>query len=289
MMSVAQDSKHSWRSHAAILLFLSFAHPIHAAKTPPSKSAKKAVPAAPTKKANADPIELMAAALVANSAQGAPRFPEACKPQPFPSLAIALWDIRNILFPQKGEFEQRDEFDKRKQKTSEILPTLEPYFICQPLADNSEVYFQYNADREVFGGKLFKNQNIATVTRRLPPYIGQTVMGVKFKISSSITFEYNISIEYPDGAAPCLPQNGNFPREFEVKSPIHTARTLKNSGWLIMIGTLTAPFAEMNDQYSDASLDDPSENVTRTYTVHFALKSVHIVAGDHAEVWRCDL
>ena len=87
--------------------------------------------------------------------------------------------LRSRINSPKGEFETNAEYAERTGKIESALNPADPVIICQPLDDNEDAPFEYNANRQVFKGSFRPHQNVWRDVKRLKSYVSRTRMSLR--------------------------------------------------------------------------------------------------------------
>lgn len=269
---------------ALVLSGISVAYPSNAA---PAKKpvAKRAV--APIKKPS--PAQVLATHLVLNSLAPGANIAEACRRADFKSLATALSMNADLLHQEKGEYETSDQFAVRVSRLASALGGNETIF-CQPLNDNEDLPFVYDADTEKFEASFDKNQNVWRDVKQLGSYRTTTRMGVPLTVKASVEFEYNASLTIPKpdescGASASYP----FNYRFTVPASLSEAPILKARGYVAFVGKLVPPYVTEEQNSGSPSLDDPNDIQTVNRTVSLKTTRIILVNGAGKELWSCNL
>jgi TonB family protein len=269
---------------ALVLSGISVTYPSNAA---PAKKpvAKRAV--APIKKPS--PTEVLATHLVLNSLAPGANVAEACRRADFKSLATALSMNADLLHQEKGEYETSDQFAVRVSRLASALGGNETIF-CQPLNDNEDLPFFYDADTQKFEASFDKNQNVWRDVKQLGSYRTTTRMGVPLTVKASVEFEYNASLTIPKpdescGASASYP----FNYRFTVPASLSEAPILKARGFVAFIGKLVPPYVTEEQNSGSPSLDDPNDIQTVIRTVSLKTNRIILVNGAGKQLWSCNL
>ena len=268
---------------ALVLSGISVTYPSNAA---PAKKpvAKRAV--APIKKPS--PAQVLATHLVLNSLAPGANIAEACRRADFKSLATALSMNADLLHQEKGEYETSDQFAVRVSRLASAVGGNETIF-CQPLNDNEDLPFVYNADTEKFEASFDKSQNVWRDVKQLGSYRTTTRMGVPLTVKASVEFEYNASLTIPKpdescGASASYP----FDYRFTVPTSLSEAPILKARGYVAFVGKLVPPYVTEEQNSGSPSLDDPNDIQTVIRTVSLKTNRIILVNGAGKELWSCN-
>ena len=160
--------------------------------------------------------------------------------------------------------------------------------MCQPLDDNEDAPFAYDADRQVFSGSFLAQQNVWRDVRKVGSYVSRTRMGVRATVSSSVNIEYDVDFgkTLREALPACL--QGTYSYEYAVAVPRADAPGVKADGYLVFVGRLVAPFITSSDTPGSPTLDDPRDVYERSMTVSFAPRRAAIVAPAREPVWTCE-
>jgi hypothetical protein len=265
---------------AAAVLLLTFPAEAAFAKSPTRSSGAKA---------NSDPVENLGAAIVLNRLDTYSDLYHACRGSNFKAMAWALKGVESRISPPKGEFEKDLEFSDRKRKLEDAINQGHPLVVCQPLDDNEDAPFEYDADNEQFKGSFKTHQNVWRDVRRTGKYVSRTRMGVRATVTSSIDVEYDVDMDnaFRHISNDCL-KSDFLTLNYEVPISRADAPALKSTGYLAFVGHLAFPFIEWSDSPGSPTLDDPEDVYERDMTVHFAPDQVAIV-GPAGVRWSCPI
>jgi TonB family protein len=260
----------------ACIVLGAFAAPL-SAKTSPTKHTA----------VNADPIKVLVGSIFLNSVDSSANLYRGCNQADFKSLAWGLKGVESKISISKSEYETDAEFQARKQKAESIINAGRKIIVCQPLDDNEDTPFDYDADKGVFKGSFNFHQNVWRDTKRLGKYVSHTRMGIRATVTSSLDIEYDLDLgeslrEVSNG---CLSAD-YLSAKYEVPVPRAEAPALKASGYLVFLGRLSYPFFDTSDSPGSPTLDDPRDIYERDMTVHFALEELAVV-GPNAVAWKC--
>lgn len=236
---------------------------------------------ATNRSATADPVANLAAAVVVNRADMYPDLYHACRGSNFKALAWGLRGVEATLSRPKGEFETDAEFAERKLKLELLVNQKHQLVVCQPLDDNEDAPFEYDADNEKFEGSFRAHQNIWRDVKRTGKYVSHTRMGIRATVTSSIDVEYDLDMgDSLDHLASDCMRGSLSEAHYEVPVPRTDAPSLKSNGYLALVGHLVFPFIESGDSAGSPTLDDPEDVYERDITVHFVPEEIAIVAPD---------
>lgn len=261
------------------------------AMSPAAAQTQKRAPAAQARRTapKPDPVRLLINAIEMNSVRPGEDLQAACARSDFKTLAWALEGVRSQVAIVKGEYETQAEFDARKGELEEILNGQGTIVVCQPLDDNEDAPFAYDAEREVFAGSFDAHQNVWRDVKRTGSYVSRTRMGVRATVRSSVEIEYNVDLSSALGARrpDCL--KGSYTFSYEAPVPRAEAPLLKARGYLVFTGRLIAPFIASDDSPGEPTLDNPRDIFERDLTVHFSLRSAVVVGPGGVRPWTCEL
>jgi len=253
--------------------------------------APQSLTAAPKKGGRAHPAsrkisdtELLAGQLAINQAKPGESVGAVCNRSSFKFLAVALKANADWLAAPKGEFETSEAYAARKQKLEGLLSD-NPVVICESLNDNEDVSFAYDADHKQFDGSFLRSHNVWRDIKSLGSYRSKTRMGISATVKSSIEFEYDVSLQFPDEMQGCL--SGTYSVAFHAPTPIENAPALKRYGRIVYLAKLVSPFVETSQSPGSPTIDDPHDIYTSTLTVHAKPLKVIVIDGRDAEVWSC--
>lgn len=198
-----------------------------AGTTPAPGAAVKKRPVARAPIRKADPIGDMVVAIAVNTLGPGEGLYDACKRVSFKSLAWGLYGARGRITLDKSEYETAAEFGDRLGKMEDLLNQRGQIVICQPLDDNEDAPFRYDADREVFVGTFDEHQNVWRDVKRTGSYVSRTRMGVRATVTSSIDIEYDLQLNSLDAFARSCGKRSYGDVTYEVPAPRGTAPLLK--------------------------------------------------------------
>lgn len=236
-----------------------------------------------------DPLRLLVGAIALNSVASGEDLQAACARSDFKTLAWALEGVRSRVAIAKGEYETQAEFDARRGKLEDTLNGQGNIVVCQPLDDNEDAPFTYDAEREVFAGSFDAHQNVWRDVKRTGSYVSRTRMGVRATVKSSVEIEYNVDLSSALGARQPACLKGNYTFGYEAAVPRAEAPLLKARGYLVFTGRLVAPFIASDDSPGEPTLDNPHDVFERDLTVHFSPRSVAIVGPGGSRPWICEI
>lgn len=247
---------------------------------------KKLIKRVPARVAPAvSPTEVLAGQLFINSYEPGENLVTACRQSSFKNLAVALNMNFKLLTREKSEYETTEDYRSRVMKLTEAMNARDT-LICQPLDDNEDLQFTYNADSETFEGSFSLNQNVWRDVKQLGSYRSKTAMGAAATVKSSLEIEYDLSLDEPSALKRCL-AGGYSTYRFRVHSPRSTAPRLKASGYLVYLGSLAPPFIGASEQTGSPTLDSPYDVYTSSLTVHLRPKKLVVVDGAGVQAWVC--
>jgi TonB family protein len=231
-------------------------------------------------------IDVLVAQLADNSIEDGDNLADACRQASFKNLAIALNMNAKLLTEPRGEFETAEEYQGRASKIAGAL-NVRQMIMCQPLDDNEDAPFQYNADEEAFAGSFSKRQNVWRDVKQLGSYRSKTRMGIAATVKSSLEMEYNAELDLPATVKGCVESSYASDYRFRVPVPRDRAPTVKASGYLVYIGKLVAPFVSSSERSGNPTLDDPYDIYRSEITAYLDPERVVVVDGDGTEIWTC--
>jgi hypothetical protein len=244
---------------------------------------------APAKaKPKTTPSELALGSILLNSVDQSADLYRACQHADFKTLAWGLEGIRSKIGISKSEYETEAEFEARKQKMEGALNFHGRVIVCQPLDDNEDAPFEYDADRQVFKGSFRSHQNVWRDTKQLGKYVSRTRMGIRATVTSSLDIEYDVDMgESVRKSSDCL--KSDFLRAtYEVPVAREEAPSLKARGFLTFLGRIVYPFFESSETSGSPTLDDPHDVYEKDMTIHFRPDEVSVVGPDGVK-WKCTL
>lgn len=284
-------ARSAWRFTAPTLLGISLAvawsaTPIDAAPVQKKRTTRPA----PRPTPKPDAVASLVGALSLNTVQPGQDLFVACEGSSFQALAWGLHGIKDRIAVAKGEYETEAEFSERRRKLEEALNQVGRVVVCQPLDDNEDAPFSYDADREVFRGTFNTRQNVWRDVKRTGSYVSKTRMGVRANVSSSVQIEYDVDMAAAfRSASPACLQGSHRDYAYEVPIARALAPGLKASGYLVFAGRLVSPFYETSDSPGSPTLNDPRDVYERTMTVHFAPTLVAVVGPGDSKHWVCEI
>lgn len=256
------------------------AQPVSGAGRKRRPVAKKVVP-------KMSDTEWLATALIINRYSEGDGF-KGCTPERFSHLASALDANSNILHSEKGEFETTQEFESRLSGVHKTLQE-DSIVICEPLDDNSDVPFVFNADRGVFSGSFRTEHLIYRDSKNLGSYRSSTAMGVKATVKASVEVEYNVNLDRGSmGRTPCLQETGSK-TEFEFPYDRSLAPTLKFNGSIAYVARLKIPYVSHTRTEGKPTIDYPYDDFVHSIDVYSKLERVVILDAANTVVWACDV
>ena len=271
---------------ASACVILALAATPSLAQKRPAKRPTPAVKPAP----KPDPIRLLVIAVAMNSPAADADLYSACKRANFKYLSVGLQGVADRIVVEKSEYETGAEFAARREKLEDGLNQDNDVIFCQPLNDNEDAPFDYDAEREIFSGSFNKHQNVWREVKKTGTYVSKTRMGVRATVTSSVQFEYNVELSpLPlSHSGGCLISNYST-YSYWLSAPRGVAPALKSGGYLVFRGRLTSPFIEISDTPGDPTLDDPRDVYEHTLSVHFYPRSLAVVGPDGVRRWECQL
>ena len=268
--------------YALGLTGLLVAHPSSAAPTK-RPVAKQATPT--VKKPN--PTDVLATHLALNSLVPGENIAEACRRAEFKHLAIALSMNSNLLHQEKGEYETTDQFAERVSKLWSAVNGGETIF-CQPLDDNEDLPFVYNADSQKFEASFDRNQNVWRDVKQLGSYRSKTRMGAAATVKASSQIEYDASLTMPRSDDSCgATSSYSSIYKFQVPAAVSEAPMLKARGYVAFIGKLVSPYVTEEESSGSPTLDDPFDIQKVNLTVNLKPTRIVLINGGGKELWSC--
>lgn len=212
-----------------------------------------------------------------------------CSAANFKALAYGLFGVKSKIAFDKSEYETATEFETRQTTVENIINEQGILAVCQPLDDNEDAPFAYNAERQIFSGSFKAYQNVWRDSKSLGSYRSRTRMGIPMTIKASVDFEYDVTFgsALRELKSDCL--SGAYSYEYAVHVPLEEAPLLKARGRLVFLGRLVSPFISSSESAGSPTLDNPYDVNTRTLTVHFAPYAVALIGPTGKEYWRCEL
>ena len=234
------------------------------------------------------PIDIAAAAIFKNSADPSVNLHAACARSDFKFLALGLQGIGSGITPEKSEYETAAEYAERVRKLEALLNPANPIIVCQPLDDNEDAPFEYDAERQVFKGSFRSHENVWRDVKRLGSYVSKTRMGVSARVSASAEMDYDV--EMGGALAAFSPACGKYEYggySYEVPVLRGEAPLVKARGYLVFIGRLVSPFIDSDDTPGSPTLDDPHDVYERDLTVYFKPTEAAVVSSSGELLWQC--
>lgn len=276
---------------ACLLCAAIIAQPILAA--PPKKRAPAKTVMRPAPRASA--TDLLVGAIALNTVKPSDNLLQACRKANFKMMAAAFGNVERQLTIEKSEFETAQEFAARKDKLENAISSLGDVIVCQPLLDNEDAPFIYDAESEHFVGTFHMNQNVWRDVKQLGTYVSRTAMGARATVKSSLEMNYNLDLD----ENPALARSGCFGEErYQKKFTVHVRRedapSLKAGGYLVIVGSLTSPFVKVEDTPGEPTLTDPYDVYVHDITLSMIPKKVAVVgppiiAPTGAPLFQCDI
>lgn len=161
-----------------------------------------------------------------------------------------------------------------------------PIVVCEPVYDNPDIDFTYNADSSSFSGGFQNHHNVWRDVKKLGSYRSKTRMGVSATVKASVEFEYDVSLELPEKQIGCLATSYSGSK-FVAPVPRDAAPAIKGRGILVILGRLAPPYIGSDESSGKPTLDDPYDVYTRTLTVHIKPEKVALLGPDGQVVWSC--
>ncbi len=235
-----------------------------------------------------DPARILVGTVMANSVSSTSDLYQACKKASFKSLAWALYQMKDAVAPAKGEYETAAEFQARVSKLTDAINGSGEIIVCQPLNDNDDAPFAYDADAAAFKGSFRSNFNVWRDAKRTGAYVSRTRMGARATVQSSIDIEYDLTLgdRLRTADVGCLRSNYSG-STYTVPMPRDQAPLLKMTGYLVFRGHLVPPFIEASDTPGSPTLDDPTDVYERSMTVQFAPTAVQVVGPGGMKPFDC--
>jgi TonB family protein len=194
----------------------------------------------------------------------------------------------DLLHQEKGEYETSDQFAVRVSRLANAISGNETIF-CQPLNDNEDLPFVYDADTERFEVSFDKNQNVWRDIKQLGSYRTTTRLGVPLTVKASVEFEYNASLTIPKPDEFCGTSSlYSSTYKFKVPSAVLEAPMLKAGGYVAFIGKLVPPYVTEEESSESPSLDYPYDLQTVSRTVSLKATRIVLVSGLGKELWSCN-
>ena len=215
---------------------------------------------------------------------------QACKKSSFKTLSWAFYQLRSSLSPEKGEYETSGEYEARVQRLTSAINGSGEIIVCQPLNDNEDAPFAYDADSGVFKGS-FRNQfNVWRDIKRTGTYVSKTRMGARATVQASVDVEYNLALanSWRSANTSCLTTNYSG-SSYTVPVARDQAPLLKLSGYLVFRGHVVPPFVEGADTAGSPTLDDPHDVYERSITLHFEPTAVTVVGAGGLKPFDCSV
>lgn len=231
------------------------------------------------------PTEILVGHLFLNRYQSGENLAAACRRANFKNLAIALNLNREALAAPKGEFETSAQYEQRAARLASVMAA-EPIVICEPLDDNPDVPFTYQADAQWFEGSFSSSHNVWRDIKQLGTYRSRTRMGIPATIKASVVADYNVELNLPRNLTGCLASDysGN---KYRVPSTLIDAPRLKAGGRLVFLAKLEAPYISKREQPGSPTLDDPFDEYTTTLAVNAKPEKLFVIDATGKEVWSC--
>lgn len=228
-------------------------------------------------------------AVALNSVKPGEDLYSACRRSSFKLLAWALYGARKRVSIEKSEYETEVEFQARKAKLESLINFRGDIIVCQPLDDNEDAPFTYDAEAQAFKGTFRAHQNVWRDVKRTGSYVSRTRMGIRATVTASVDIEYDVDMPSLDQvSASCLDMK-YLEASYSVPVARDKAPTLKALGYLVFVGKLAAPFVETNDSPGSPTLDDPHDVFERSITVNFRPVKVAVTGPGGLQPFTCDL
>lgn len=233
------------------------------------------------------PVEVLAHHLAQNSLAAGENIADACRRTDFKLLATALSMNSDLLHQAKGEYETSEQFNERVGKLSTAVNGGEAIY-CQPLDDNEDLPFSYNADLQRFEASFDRNQNVWRDIKQLGSYRSKTRMGAAATVKASAEFEYNVSLTMPQDDDACgATSSYSSSYKFNVPIAIAEAPALKARGYVAFIGKFVPPYISEEEREGSPTLDDPYDEYERDLVVNFRPARIVLVDGGGRKMWSC--
>ncbi|WP_423141709.1 energy transducer TonB [Parablastomonas sp. CN1-191] len=235
----------------------------------------------------ADPVNVLAYHLAVNTLHAGDNVAEVCRRTDFKTLAIALSLNKGLLHQEKGEYETTEQFNERASKLAAAVNDGDKIF-CQPLDDNEDLPFRYNADERHFAGSFNQSQNVWRDIKKLGSYRSKTRMGISATVKASVSFEYNVELRMPGDDTSCGRISAySSTYQFAVPVAAVDAPAVKARGYAAFIGKLASPYIRESRQSGSPTLDDPYDEYENDYVVTFRPERIIIVDGTGKQLWSC--
>jgi hypothetical protein len=236
-----------------------------------------------------DPIGTLVTAVTVNSVKPGADLYAACRRSSFKLLAWSLYGARNRLSIEKSEYETEAEFQARKAKLESLINFQGDIIVCQPLDDNEDAPFTYDAETQAFKGTFRTHQNVWRDIKRTGSYVSRTRMGVRATVTASVDIEYDLNMPSLDKMrARCL-KTDYLETSYSVPVAREKAPALKALGYLVFVGRLVAPFVDTSDSPGSPTLDDPHDVYERSITVNFQPHLVAVAGPGGMHPYSCEL
>jgi hypothetical protein len=259
---------------AFVALWLAFGPTLADAKPTARKTGSK--PTAQKK----DPIKDLATFLVLNSvdSEDANLF-EACR---YTAPKGLLWSLDDVLEDwdfSKREFETTAEYDLRMKKLEDTLNNGRLIVVCKKISEDSN-FIKYDADQRLYDVSGFSVKHIDDYSKDTGSYVSRTRMGVKARVYASFHVNYDLSVgdSYGDVKTFGCYSKSYFSFQFPVE--LQKAQSLRQSGYLVMVGRLKKPFYTKSESNSKPTLDSPFDEHTLTLTLEFNPVGIYLVDVD---------
>lgn len=269
---------------SAISLCL-LANPAQAQKRAAKRPVTRAKPAP-----KPDPVRVLVGAIARNSLSVSGDMFAACEASDIKLLAWGLEGVRDKIALEKSEYETQEEFNARRTKLEDALNPDGDIVICQPLDDNEDAPFRYEAEREVFAGSFKAHQNVWRDVKKTGNYASKTRMGVPVTVTSSLQIEYDVDMRATlDASKPKCVKSSYLNYSYEVPAARAEAPLLKVRGYLVFAGKLVSPFISISDSEGSPTLDDPRDVYERSMLIYFAPRLIAVVGPSGMQPWKCAL
>lgn len=233
--------------------------------------------------------QLLAGALTLNTIKPGDDVFAACRQSDFKTLALVFAKVKYNYVVEKGEFETEAEFGARRVQAEAAMNSVGDLIVCQPLNDNEDAPFEYDADSERFIGRFKLHQNVWRDSKALGSYVSSTAMGAKARVQASAEFEYDV--EYSDFStwerSQCL--TGFYDKQYTVPVPRAQAPLVKAGGYQFVIGKLVWPFARQTQRSGIPTLTDPFDVYNRTVALSVRPERIGITGPDGQTYFDCQL
>jgi len=268
-----------------VLVSLSLVTPANLEAAAPTKKRTRPIAKSPPPKPKATPTQVLAAQLQLNSLFENEAVADACKRSNFKNLAIALDMNADLLTVGKGEFESSEDYQKRAGELTAIMAG-KPIVICEPLDDNPDISFTYDADTGEFSGGFSTDHNIWRDVKSLGSYRSKTRMGIPMTVKASVELEYDVRLSLATNIKGCL--NTTYSRAtFTAPVSREIAPGIKGLGALVTIARLEFPYTSKEDREGSPSLDNPYDVYNYILRVHARPERFVLLDAGGKVAWSC--